>query len=150
MEQNKISGILSIILGLIFIIFPIISSATTSIIIGLSLLFLGIVIILNDFTGFNVLAGILSILFGLLFMFAINAVSFLVGLQFYIIGIIMIIAGITGIITDSKISKWTSLMILLLGIVEFILAFFSMAQPIYAAILIGLSLIIKGVSLYLN
>ena len=42
MESNKNMGLLSIILGLIFIIFPMISEAVISIIIGLSLLFFGI------------------------------------------------------------------------------------------------------------
>jgi len=149
MDQTKISGIFAIILGLLFIIFPIISTGTVSIIMGLSLLFFGIAIIVTDFTGLNILAGILAIIFGLLFMFAINALSFLVGLQFYIIAILMIIAGVTGLFSD-KVSNWSSLAIILLGIIEIALAALSIAQPIYAAVLVGISLIIQGVNLYLE
>lgn len=149
MDQNKISGIFAIILGLLFIIFPIISTGTVSIIMGLSLLFFGIAIIVTDFTGLNILAGILAIIFGLLFMFAINALSFLVGFQFYIIAILMIIAGVTGLFSD-KVSNWSSLAIILLGIIEIALAALSIAQPIYAAVLVGISLIIQGVNLYLE
>lgn len=149
MDQTKISGIFAIILGLLFIIFPIISTGTVSIIMGLSLLFFGIAIIVTDFTGLNILAGILAIIFGLLFMFAINALSFLVGFQFYIIAILMIIAGVTGLFSD-KVSNWSSLAIILLGIIEIALAALSIAQPIYAAVLVGISLIIQGVNLYLE
>ncbi len=149
MDQTKISGIFAIILGLLFIIFPIISTGTVSIIMGLSLLFFGIAIIVTDFTGLNILAGILAIIFGLLFMFAINALSFLVGFQFYIIAILMIIAGVTGLFSD-KVSNWSSLAIILLGIIEIALAALAIAQPIYAAVLVGISLIIQGVNLYLE
>ncbi|MBR0473134.1 MAG: DUF308 domain-containing protein [Methanosphaera sp.] len=149
MEQNKVTGILSIILGLIFIIFPIISTGTISIMMGLSLLFFGLALIFTDFSARNLLIGIIAIIFGLLFMFSINGLSFIIGLQFYIIGIIMIAAGISGIVSPGM-SKLTSIMIILLGIIQFALAGLSMAQPLYAAILIGLSLIIQGISVYLN
>ena len=49
MEANQISGILSILLGLIFIICPICSTAFLSIFIGLSLVFFGIASILSEF-----------------------------------------------------------------------------------------------------
>ena len=98
METNKIAGIISIILGLIFIIFPIFSSSFTSIVIGLSLLFFGFVSLLNGLTSLNVVIGVISIIFGLLFMFAMNALPFLVGLQFYLVGIVMILFGIAGLI----------------------------------------------------
>ena len=50
MEVNKIGGILSVLLGLIFVIFPMFSASVVSIIIGLSLLFFGIIIV---FSGIN-------------------------------------------------------------------------------------------------
>ena len=53
MEQNKIAGILSIILGLIFIIFPIFSTGLVSILIGVSLIFLGIASVLAGLSAFN-------------------------------------------------------------------------------------------------
>ena len=51
--------------------------------------------------------------------------------------------------SESKLSKTSSLLILLVGIVAIALAVFSVAQPIFVAILIGLCLIIEGVKLYL-
>ena len=125
MEANKISGILSIILGLIFIIFPIFSSGVVSIIIGISLLFFGIALVLAGFTASNIIIGILAIIFGLLFIFNLDALSFLLGLQFYIIGIIILLAGILGLFSDTQTSK-------------------------LASVFIGVALIIQGIRLYLE
>lgn len=159
MELNKITGILVMILGLIFIIFPMFSSELVSVIVGLSLLCFGIASIINAlstwnistyFSMVNLVLGIIAIIFGVLFMFFIDAVSFLVGFQFYIIGFIMILFGIVGIISESKVSKLTSLIILLVGIVAIALAVFSVTQPIYAAILIGICLIILGLKMFIE
>ena len=133
MEPNKISGILSIILGLIFIIFPIFGTAALSLLIGVSLIFFGIILILAGLTAFNITA--LSVLFAL---------------QFYVIGIIMILAGIIGLISDSQISKIVSVLIIILGIISIALGGFSIDQPIFAAVIIGLGLIFEGISLYLE
>ena len=118
MEANKISGILSIILGLIFIIFPIFSSGVVSIIIGISLLFFGIALVLAGFTASNIIIGIL--------------------------------AGILGLFSDTQTSKLASVLMIILGIVSFILGGFSLGQPLFAAILIGVALIIQGIRLYLE
>ena len=150
MESNKISGIVSIILGLLFIIFPVISSAAVSIVIGVSLLFLGIASILAGFSAFNVIIGILAIIFGFLFIFNIDALSFLIGLQFYIIGILIILTGITGLFSGPGVSKITSILMILVGIISFALGGLSIGQPLYAPIIIGVALIIQGIRLYLT
>ena len=150
MESNQISGILSIILGLIFIICPIFSTAFLSIIIGLSLIFFGIAFILSEFSAVNIVVGILAILVGLVFVFNITALSFIFGLQFYIIGILMIIAGIAGLVSDSQFGKIASVLMIILGIVSFALGGFSFDQPLFAAIIIGVALIIQGIRLYLE
>ena len=113
MEPNKVSGILSIILGLIFIIFPILSSGLVSVMIGVSLLFLGIASILTEFSAFNIIVGILAIIFGLLFIFNIDALSFLLGIQFYIIGIIIILIGVVGLFSGPGMSKLASIAIII-------------------------------------
>ena len=149
MEPNKISGILSIILGLIFIIFPIFSTAALSILIGVSLIFFGIALILAGFTAGNIIIGILAIIFGILFTVNLDAVSFLLGFQFYIIGIILVLAGIVGL-TDSQVSKIRSILIIILGIIAIALGGFSIDQPVFAAVLIGVGLIFQGIRLYLE
>lgn len=159
MEFNKIAGIIFVILGLIFIIFPMFSAGLVSVIVGLSLLFFGIASIVNAFSVWNMMThfstvnliiGIISIIFGILFIFFIDALSFLTGLSFYIVGFIMLIFGIIGLISESRLSKTTSLVILLIGIIAIALAVFAIEQPIYVAILIGLCLIIEGARLYLD
>ena len=137
------------ILGLFFIIFPIVSSGTVSILIGVSLVFLGVISILNGFVAHNIIVGILAIIFGLLFMFRIDALSFLLGVQFYIIGILLILLGITGLFSGQNMSKITSILIIIMGIVAFVLGGFSITEPIYAAILIGVCLVIQGIRLFL-
>ena len=150
METNKVSGILSIILGLIFIICPVFTTAALSLFIGISLIFLGIALIFTGFTASNIAIGILSIIIGLIFAFNITAFSVLFALPFYVIGAILILVGIVGLISDSQISKIASVLIIILGIISFALGGFSIGQPFFAAVLIGVALLIKGISLYLQ
>ena len=150
MEVNKIAGILSIILGLIFMIFPIFSTALVSVFIGLSLIFLGIASILINFSAVNIIIGIISIICGLIFVLNISALSFLLGFQFYIIGILLILICVTGFFAGDNISKKSSALIIIFGIIAFILGGFSINNPIYAILLIGVSLIVEGIILYIS
>ena len=161
MEVTKSAGILSVILGLIFIIFPMFSAGLVSVIVGLSLLFFGISTVFmgwNMRDGYNntsgnilIIIGILAIIFGFLFIFYIDALSFLVGIQFYIVGFIMIIFGIAGLFSrPSRFSAFTSIIVLLMGILAIVLAAFAMSEPIYIAIIIGVVLIIEGIIMILE
>ena len=71
-------------------------------------------------------------------------------LFFIIMAVIMILAGIIGLISDSQISKIVSVLIIILGIISIALGGFSIDQPIFAAVIIGLGLIFEGISLYLE
>lgn len=158
METTRMAGILSIVLGLIFIIFPMFSAGLVSVIVGLSLLFFGIS---AAFLGWNmrnevenissliILAiGIIAIIFGFLFIFYIDALSFLIGLQFYIVGFIMIVFGIAGLLSKvSRTSIFSSVLVLIMGILAIAIAIFTIEQPIYIAIIIGVALIIEGIFL---
>ena len=150
MEPNKTAGILSAILGLIFIIFPVFGAAAVSVLIGISLIFLGIVLILGGFTAINIIIGILAIIVGCVFVFNITALSILMALEFYVIGIILILVGISGLISGSQMSKIASILIIILGIISFAFGGLSIGQPIFAPILIGVALIIQGIRLYLD
>ena len=160
MDFNKGAGIISIILGLLFIVFPMFSAGLISIIVGLSLLFFGIATV---FLGINmrqafdmfaiatILIGIIAIIFGFLFIFYIDALSFLVGIQFYLVGFIMIFFGIIGLLSKmNRVSAFTSILVLLMGIISIALAVFSLSEPIYVAMIIGVVLIIEGVTLILS
>lgn len=145
-------------LGLIFIICPMFSSELASVIVGISLLFLGIASIINglseqymmpQLSTVNMIVGVISLIFGVLFIFFIDALSFLVGMQFYIVGFIMIVFGILGIISESNLSKMSSLLILIIGVMAIALAVTTVGQPVYAAILIGVCLLIHGIRFFL-
>lgn len=146
MEPHKISGILSIILGLIFIICPFFGTAVVSVMIGLSLLFLGIILILAQFSALNIVVGLLSIIVGIIFITNIAALSFLFGFLFYVVGILLILVGIVGLVSAG--SKLAAIGIIILGIISFALGAFSIDNPIFAAVLIGVSLIVEGIGLY--
>ncbi len=62
----------------------------------------------------------------------------------------MLLLGITGLISDQNISKLASILIIILGIIAFMLGALSLTQPLYAAILIGVCLIMQGVRLFLT
>ncbi len=161
MNEKKTLGLISIIIGLIFIVFPIFSSALISVIVGLSLLFFGISAV---FFGWNMrstynymlsntalIIGILSVIFGFLFLFYIDALPFLVSIQFYIVGFIMIVFGITGFLSRvNNISNFTSILVFLMGIVAIALAIFAQSQPIFITIVLGAVLIFEGLGLYVS
>ena len=144
MAFEKTSGIITIIIGLMFILLPMFSTGFISIIVGFSLLFFGISTI---FLGSNIrpasptvgmieiIIGIIAVIFGFLFLLYIEAVPFIVGMQFYLVGFIMVIFGISGLLSGSTtFSKFTSILVLIMGIIAFALVIFAMAQPIYIAI----------------
>ena len=160
MAVTRFAGILSIILGLIFIIFPMFSIGLVSLIVGLSLLFFGISAI---FLGWNmrdgaydifpmitIIIGVIAVIFGFLFLFYIETLPFLMGIQFYIVGFIMIVFGIAGLLAHtSRVPTFSSVLVLIMGIAAIAIAIFTVEQPIYIAIIIGIVLIIEGISMIL-
>ncbi len=61
----------------------------------------------------------------------------------------MLLLGIIGLFSGPGVSKAASILIIILGIIAFILGGLSLDQPLYAAILIGVCLIIQGIRLYI-
>lgn len=62
----------------------------------------------------------------------------------------MVLFGISGILSKFERITLTSIMILIMGIITIILGAFSINNPIYVAIIIGICLIIEGVALILS
>lgn len=159
MESNKILSIIAIIIGLIFIIFPIFSANLISILIGASVLIFGIMlaytgIISKDISGaFSSVAavfGVVMIIFGLAFIFGTNAISFLVGLQFYIVAFMLIVTSLIGLLSGSLINRTPSFIFLVLGILVLFIAIFAAGHPELITTIIGLALIVYGISGYLT
>ena len=118
MSFEKTSGLITIIVGLLLMIFPIFSSELISVIVGLSLIFFGLSVLITGLRSdtsnsktMMIVIGIVAIIFGILFLFFIDSLSFLVGLQFYIVGFIMIVFGITGLFSKkSRVSAFSSIL----------------------------------------
>ena len=62
----------------------------------------------------------------------------------------MILIGVTGLFAGDNISKTSSASIIILGIIAIILGGFSITNPLYGVILIGIGLIIEGAILYIS
>ena len=160
MDLKKILGILFIMLGLIFIICPFYSSIAISWIAGISLIVFGFASIINGFTVLsmvthfsliNIILGFFAILLGILFIYKIDALSFIVAYMFYLIAFVLIFIGILGIFAGpDTTSKIISVLILIMGIIAIYFATYSIAQPLYAAILVGICLILEGIGLCLT
>lgn len=156
MDYKKILGILFIILGLLFMIYPVYSAEAVSLIAGISLIAFGIASIIDGFSIFsmmthfsavNILLGICAILLGVLFIYEIDALSFIIGFQFYLIAFVLMFIGIVGMFKGiESLSRLASVLILILGIIAVFLASFSIAQPLYTAIIVGICLILYGIT----
>lgn len=157
MDYRKILGILFIILGIIFAVYPIYSAEAVSWIAGICLICFGFASIINGFSVWSMMAhaslldiliGMFAILFGLLFIYRIDALSFLSAYLFFLIAFVLIFAGIFGIVFGlDTASRIVSIFILILGFAAVYLAFASIAQPLYVAIIVGICLIMEGILL---
>ena len=155
MDYRKILGIIFIILGLLFVVYPLYASAAVSWIAGICLIAFGFASIIDGFSVWSMMAhvsvikillGILAILLGILFIYEVSALSFLVGYMFYLIAFVMIFVGLMGIFAgEGAVSKLASLLIMILGFVAIFCAVYSIAQPLYTAILVGICLVLEGI-----
>ena len=63
----------------------------------------------------------------------------------------MILFGIFGIFSGPDVlSKIASVLIFILGLITVILAFYSIAQPLYAAIFVGICLVLEGIVVFVS
>ena len=158
MESDKIFSIIAIVIGLIFIIFPLFSANLISILIGASVLIFGALLVYagviskeisGAFSSVAAVFGIVMIILGLAFIFGTNAVSFLVGLQFYIVGFMLILASVIGLLSGAEINKTGSFISLVLGIVVLFIAVYASNNPVLITIILGIALIVYGITGYL-
>lgn len=160
MDSNKYLGIVLIILGLIFMCFPLFTSVLFSVIIGVALFFLGISALLvgwdirhesGTLAAFAILLAIIGIVLGILFIFYVDAVAILTGISFYILGIFMIVVGIYDMIAKKGgKAKCIGLIVAILGIIAFFIGVYAIVNPIYAAVLVGVVLILEGIFLFIE
>ena len=156
MDFRKMLGIIFIILGILFAVYPLYAAEAVSWILGIGLICFGFASIIDGFSIWsmmahvslmNILLGICAILLGILFIYEIDALSFLLAYKFYLIAFVLIFVGLVGIIfaLDAT-SRITSVLILILGIVAVFCAAYSIIEPLYATIILGICLIMEGIA----
>ena len=140
--SEKYSSIIMIILGIIALLFPMLSTGAIGFMSGIVLILLaaGFIIagiselILTKYYGLAyIILGILSMVLACCFIFNPALVSGILGFMIYIFGILLIALGILGIIT------------LIYGILTIIVGYF-INDPRILGTLIGLWLLIFGIS----
>ena len=153
-----ISGVISLILGVVVIAYPTATLATLAIILGIGILATGVLQLASYFSykealknpGWTLVAGILDIVIGLLLLF--NPVATTLTIPF-IIGFWALFASITriaGSVTLKQLGFKNWWVALLIGILGIIIAFCILAHPVLGALLvttyIGAFFIFWGVS----
>jgi uncharacterized membrane protein HdeD (DUF308 family) len=151
-ERNVLIGILGILLGLIVIIFPLISIFAINTIAGIGIIFVGIWILLKSLKNESFAAGIagliiaiFAIMLGIVFIGDIKAFEFFTFIALYIVGFFIALAGVTSLISGEGLKgKAIGALGIIIGILFVIIGTYA-ANPLVLAALIGAFLIIAGV-----
>jgi len=150
--KNLLFGILGILLGLIVIIFPLISIFTVNTIAGIGIIFIGIWIIVKSLKSDSIAAGVagliiavFAIMMGIVFIGDIKAFQFFSFIALYIVGFFIALAGVESLINNKGIqSKGTGILGIIIGILFVVIGTY-VANPLVLAALIGAFLIIAGI-----
>jgi uncharacterized membrane protein HdeD (DUF308 family) len=153
-QKNVFLGILAILLGLIVIIFPLVSDYTLSILAGLGIIFLGFWLIFQAYKSWNknlaaciasLILAFFAIAMGIVFIGNIAALSFITFLAVYIVGIFLIITGLTALFSDSGTkARGIGVLGVIFGLLFMIIGIY-MGNPLFLAVIIGAFLIIAGI-----
>lgn len=154
MDDISITGLILIILGIIIICFPYISQTFLSFVLGLIFIIGGILSLFRSYDNWNysnshlvtrIVAAIITIILGFCLLGNIYLFSILFGLMFWITGIVMIIFGFYGVYyREYGPLRASSIITLILGLITILLGYFSMLNPVYVSLILGLSLILDG------
>lgn len=155
--NNVLLGILAIILGLLVIAFPLFSVFTASVLAGFAIIFLGIWLLAQSFGTWGaskaasisfLILGLIAIVCGIGLFGSIVAFSVLASFWLYFAGFFLIISGIMSFfVKEGTAGKGIGGIGVILGILYIILASYAW-NPYYLAFLIGIWLIIDGVTLF--
>ena len=149
--KNVVLGILGIILGIIVIVFPLISVFTVNAIAGIGIIFIGIWILLKSLKNDSISAGVaglivavFAIMMGIVFIGDIKAFEFFSFIALYIVGFFVALAGLESLISGKGLKgKGVGVLGIIIGILLVVLGSFA-ANPLVLAALIGAFLIIAG------
>ena len=150
-EKNLLLGIVGILLGIIVIVFPLISIFTVNAIAGIGIIFVGIWILIKSLKNESIAAGVaglivavFAIMMGIVFIGDIKAFEFFTFIALYVVGFFLALAGLESLISG-KGSKGRAIGALgiILGILFVVIGTYA-ANPFVLAALIGAFLIIAG------
>jgi len=149
--KNMLLGILGILLGVIIIVFPLISVFTVNAIAGIGIIFVGIWILFKSLKNDSISAGVaglivavFAIMMGIVFIGDIKAFEFFSFIALYIVGFFVALAGLESLISGEGLKgKGIGALGILIGILFVVLGSF-VANPLVLAALIGAFLILAG------
>jgi membrane protein HdeD len=149
--KNIFLGILAVILGLIVILFPLISVSTFSVIAGIGIIFLGIWILAQAFKTKSLASGIadliiaiFAIMLGIIFIGDIKAFQFFSSLALYIVGLFVALSGLSSLSGGGAKGKAIGVLGIILGVLFIVIGTY-VYNPLVLAVIIGAFLIIAGI-----
>ncbi|MGN1362504.1 MAG: DUF308 domain-containing protein [Methanobrevibacter sp.] len=160
--KNELISIISIVLGIIIIIFPTfnyINSNTA--IIGLSLLLMAVYLFIIGISEseYNILKSILNTVIGFILLiisisiiFNPNLIVSIIGIKQYITGIFLIIIGLISLIgnRDNRYGFYSGIIGIILGLIYIVIVVINLSNPILLGFLVGIWLLICGVLNFLD
>ena len=147
MNSNTISGIISLILGLIIIICPLTGYLAANIFLAVSIAMVGILALviglIGDKSTLNIILGIIFIILGVLVFFNPAFLSALTAFVNYFAGIVLFIFAIVNLITRDE-SILLSVSAIFMAIICIIFGFLSY-NPVILGVMIGVWFILAGI-----
>jgi uncharacterized membrane protein HdeD (DUF308 family) len=153
--KSKFVSILAMLLGLIIIIFPIMGVIGVADLIGLSLLFISIYLLVVGVAiiDYNKSGAILDLILGIILLFLsicliynVGIFGFLAQITLYLAGIVLIIVGLVSLINNrqSRYGFYIGVAGVVLGLLYIVIGTY-VADPVILGVLIGAWLVISGI-----
>jgi len=153
MVSKKLAGIISVILGIIFLISPVGGVKAISMFSGVILALIGVWMVLNALKEryyrrlslLWVIFAVLLIFVGAMLAFQIILIIAFAGFWLYVTGLLFIIAGFIVVFSawDVYVTRTLGVMGILVGLIYFVVGIL-VFNPIFIGVIIGLILLIYG------
>jgi uncharacterized membrane protein HdeD (DUF308 family) len=156
--QKTGTALVLIILGLMVLGFPLLGSIPVSIVYGFIILLLGIGLIVAGLFEMEesaalgtlqLVLGVIALVLGVGCIFNPGLFSWVLGFLVWITGLFLVFAGIFGAVVKTGGSRWNGVAAIVIGVLFMVFGHF-MANPVILGILIGLWLIIAGITMLMS
>jgi len=154
--SDNLNAIVMLLLGIIAICFPLVSTATLGIFIGIIFLFVAVLLFISGSAElavsrvlglFSIVLALLCIVFSYYLIFNPATVSLLISIVIYLIGFFTLVSGILGLIGGRYYEPFSlmGLTTIVFGLLYIIVGAF-VRDPVVLGVLIGLWLIISALA----